>query len=337
VGSALYKSDGTATGTVLVKTLGGPPEWLTNVNGTLCFAANSSTSGVELWKSNGTAAGTVLVKDINPGSGSSAPRHLAALNGTVYFAANNGTLGEELWKSNGTAAGTVLVKDIYAGTAPSPYSPYEPVPASGSPKELTAYNGKVYFAATAPVYGTELWRTDGTAAGTVLVKDLLVEPYIPDQPLSGVPRNFRVVDNKLVFMGNASVEGVERVYASDGTGPGTVDIGGATPAKEYAPGIITSWAVANNVYCYATYSYAAGVGTVVERYGFNGSRSFSQQDDEVSELTPVNGALYFVADDGLNGRELWVNNAGGIEKLAELNPGPGGTNPAGLFSIGNVL
>ncbi|MBD0256632.1 MAG: hypothetical protein ICV83_13010, partial [Cytophagales bacterium] len=338
VGSGLYKSDGTATGTVLVKTFtGGPPQWLTNANGTLYFAASGGASGTELWKSNGTAAGTVQVKDINPGSGSSEPKHLAALNGTVYFAANNGTLGEELWKSNGTAAGTVLVKDIYPGTVPSPESPYEPEPGNSSPKELTAYNGKVYFAAKAPVYGTEFWRTDGTAAGTVLVDDLLVEPYIPDEPLSSVPRNLRVVDNKLVFIANATVEGVERVYASDGTAPGTVDIGGATPAKYYAPAIITSWAVANNVYSYATYSYAAGVGPVVGFYGFNGSRNFSQEDDVVSDLTPVNGALYFVANDGLSGRELWVNNATGIEKLPELNPGPEGTNPNGLFSIGNVL
>ena len=42
---------------------------LTNVNGTLFFAADDGTNGTELWKSDGTAAGTVLVKDINPGGG----------------------------------------------------------------------------------------------------------------------------------------------------------------------------------------------------------------------------------------------------------------------------
>ena len=41
---------------------------LTNVNGTLFFAADDGTHGNELWKSDGTAAGTVLVKDINTGS-----------------------------------------------------------------------------------------------------------------------------------------------------------------------------------------------------------------------------------------------------------------------------
>ena len=50
------------------------PGNLTNVNGTLFFAANDGTHGYELWKSDGTAAGTVLVKDINPGSGDSYAR-----------------------------------------------------------------------------------------------------------------------------------------------------------------------------------------------------------------------------------------------------------------------
>ena len=77
-GTELWKSDGTAAGTVLVKDInsgGGSsyPYGLTNVNGTLFFSADDGIHGDELWKSDGTAAGTVLVKDINPGSGASFP------------------------------------------------------------------------------------------------------------------------------------------------------------------------------------------------------------------------------------------------------------------------
>lgn len=65
-GFALWKSDGTAAGTVRVKNF---PEVLnstgvTNVGGTLFFAADDGTHGWELWKSDGTEVGTVLVKDI---------------------------------------------------------------------------------------------------------------------------------------------------------------------------------------------------------------------------------------------------------------------------------
>src|SRR5262249_42512545 len=89
----LWRSDGTEAGTVLVKAIG-PDEptafnglsWLTNANGTLCFAAYTEGEGQELWKSDGTDAGTVLVKDINP-SGNSTPNELTALDGVLYFTA----------------------------------------------------------------------------------------------------------------------------------------------------------------------------------------------------------------------------------------------------------
>ena len=71
-GDELWKSDGTAAGTVLVKDINpggsGTIDNLTAVDGTLFFTADDGEHGNELWKSDGTEAGTVLVKDINPGS-----------------------------------------------------------------------------------------------------------------------------------------------------------------------------------------------------------------------------------------------------------------------------
>src|SRR5262245_62031164 len=72
-GQELWKSDGTAAGTIMVKDIrpganGSFPENLTAVGNTLFFAADDGVNGTELWKSDGTAAGTILVKDINPGS-----------------------------------------------------------------------------------------------------------------------------------------------------------------------------------------------------------------------------------------------------------------------------
>jgi ELWxxDGT repeat protein len=70
---------------------------LVNLNGTVYFAANDGTDGVELWQSDGTMAGTKLVQDINPGSASSFPAWLTVLNGQILFSANDGTHGQELW------------------------------------------------------------------------------------------------------------------------------------------------------------------------------------------------------------------------------------------------
>ncbi|MFN9606463.1 MAG: hypothetical protein ACK6A7_23900, partial [Planctomycetota bacterium] len=68
-GFELWKSDGTASGTVMVKDIrpGAPQSRLsyalTHVNGTLLFRAEDGNHGYELWKSDGTAGGTVMVKD----------------------------------------------------------------------------------------------------------------------------------------------------------------------------------------------------------------------------------------------------------------------------------
>src|SRR6187200_3734994 len=96
---------------VLVKDINPGPvssslAWLTEVDGTVLFAADDGATGLELWRSDGTAAGTVQVKDINPG-GPSGPNQLTNIDGTVFFGADTGTGTSfaDLWKSDGTTAG----------------------------------------------------------------------------------------------------------------------------------------------------------------------------------------------------------------------------------------
>ncbi len=201
-GIELWKSDGTSAGTVLVKDIlpggsysHGYPQFLTNVNGTLYFRAEDGTNGIELWKSDGTSSGTVLVKDILSGSSGSAPASLTNVNGTLYFKANNGFNGYELWKSDGTSAGTVLVKDIWPGT---------PGLTHGSnPKYLTNVNGTLFFGAYDDTNGEELWQSDGTSAGTVLVHNIT--------PGSGnaITQSLTNVNGKLFFSADDGVAGRE--------------------------------------------------------------------------------------------------------------------------------
>ena len=142
----------------------------------------ASATGCELFKSDGTTAGTTLIKDILPGSTSSFPNYLTVLGNLVIFAANDGINGEELWKSNGTAAGTVLVKNI--DTTPLNYPPDGF--GRSYPEGLVVMGNKVYFKARDNSHGTEVWRTDGTTAGTVMVRDLY--PGSPEWVFRRAPR-----------------------------------------------------------------------------------------------------------------------------------------------------
>src|SRR5205823_13479346 len=74
----------------------------------------------------------------------------------------------ELWRADGTDAGTTMVKDIYPGYYNNdPGQPYD-----SDPSQITDVGGTAFFVATDPVAGYELWRSDGTEAGTALVKDI---------------------------------------------------------------------------------------------------------------------------------------------------------------------
>lgn len=200
-GDALWKSNGTNQGTVMV--YANNPLWLTNVNGLVFYngSDNSPNNDRELWVSDGTGAGTHLVKDILI-NGQSWPDCLANVNGRLYFRAFEFDHGEELWTSDGTEEGTVLVADIDPGNN------------SSDPCGFTPYNGFFLLAATTADTGRELWRSDGTPQGTTLVKDIC--PGSCDSS----PRFFTEASGLMYFAADDGVHG-EEFWATDGTEAGT--------------------------------------------------------------------------------------------------------------------
>jgi ELWxxDGT repeat protein len=244
----LWKSDGTAEGTVLVKDInpagGSEPTGLTNVAGTLFFFATDGVTGAELWKSDGTAEGTVLVKDIHP-FGSSLPTGLTNVAGTLFFVASDPEHGRELWKSDGTAEGTVLVKDITAG----PDSSFPTNPFVIGDVSLAAVGRTLFLAAFEPEHGRELWKSDGTAQRTVLVRDINPGPghSIPSSPGTRgdvVSANLTAVDDTVIFRAFDPAHGLEP-WLSDGTAEGTVLVDDINPGSsasipEGAPGRFTN-------------------------------------------------------------------------------------------------
>src|SRR5690606_32946485 len=106
----------------------------------------------------------------------------------------------------GTLAGTTLVADIHVG---------DPNATLGStPVFITDLAGTLYFRAIDDTNGNELWKSDGTAAGTVLVAD------INPGSASSTPGNFTLNGNTLYFTANDGTTGVE-LYRTNGTLAGT--------------------------------------------------------------------------------------------------------------------
>jgi ELWxxDGT repeat protein len=211
-GSELWRSDGTQAGTQMVADLApGPasavPLWITPFRKDLIFFAGSEGQ-TQLWRSDGTPGGTSAItavpdkEDVDfpvvadgrifffaygpsrsvwwssdgTAAGTTSLQHLPFWQGhgevvagpgrTILFTAYSKRWGEELWRSDGTADGTHLVKDI----APTRKNGYG---TSSTPLQLTpAADGTVYFTATVPRRGRELWRTDGTRKGTRLVGEV---------------------------------------------------------------------------------------------------------------------------------------------------------------------
>ncbi len=101
-GRELWRSDGTAAGTVLMRDLnpgmaGSQVDHLTLAGGRLFFRATDAIHGEELWQTDGTEAGTRLVHDVNPLSESSYPAGLTASGDRLFFVADDGLTGRELW------------------------------------------------------------------------------------------------------------------------------------------------------------------------------------------------------------------------------------------------
>jgi trimeric autotransporter adhesin len=199
----LWKTDGTAAGTVLVKdiaSLGGSfPSLFTAYNGKFYLVESRGS----LWQSDGTTAGTILAKDFTNVVA------MGVLKNELILAADDNTgKGIELWKTNGSLYS--FLKDVdtrpnFGGLAPT---------LSTRESRFITYGDYVYFPATNAVNGAELWRTDGTTAGTTLFKE--VQAGASGYP----PQNFRIIKNQLFY----SCENVNQqltLFKSDGTAAGT--------------------------------------------------------------------------------------------------------------------
>ncbi len=155
------------------------------------YATDGTTSDNQVIKNLGFAFSTNLNDENNFND------YKIIFNNKLYFNFSNA-----LYQSDGTTAGTNVF-----------------IPSLVNARYFKIYNNRLYFIAVSGNYGAELWSTDGTVAGTSLVKD--INPgnasafnYVVYDP------HFTVFNNKLFFVANDAIHGYE-LWSTDGSEAGT--------------------------------------------------------------------------------------------------------------------
>ena len=162
----LAVTDGTPEGTHSIKRQSYIPELIEFGNGAL-FSGGDSDHGPELWFTDGTAAGTRMISDILPGKSGSSPFEFHRVGDKVLFIARTDDYGLEPWITDGTAQGTRLLKDVREGEDDSCVS---------GTCYVMEFSSKLIISLDDGIHGREWWITDGTEAGTKLLKDRLPGP-----------------------------------------------------------------------------------------------------------------------------------------------------------------
>lgn len=357
---SLWRSDGTAEGTVLVKQV--PARSLTRVGRRLFFA----TAEHELWVSDGSATGTVKVKSFAGGI-DDGPVGLAAVGDVLIFRANSGPVNA-LWRSDGTTAGTyVLVAGtpLNATTAGGQYF-YEVTTPAGSelwrtdgtipgtgkitpvPRVSTGsfkgVSGRLFFGAADVIFGEEPWTSDGTAAGTRRLAD--VNPG----PAGSRPSSFTAVDGFVFFVADGVTPG--ELWRTDGTPDGTALVARTNPSfVPIGPGFFLGpshlTAAAHRLFFRLLDDLWAGV------FGdeLGASDGTTSGTGLLKDICPGpcssqpyafvdgGGLLYFSANDGVHGVELWRSDGTphGTRMAADIEPGPGSSMPNSITVSGSRL
>jgi ELWxxDGT repeat protein len=271
-GYDLWISDGTATGTTLVDSFNYIVD-MDEMNGTLFFTAQkTSSTNQSLYQSDGTTA--PLVYDINDWN----LLGLTNVNGTLFFK-SGGSGSNQLWKSDGSDTGTSVVKSF------------------SDIGKLANGDGTLYLIAD-DGYGNQLWKSDGTYLGTTSISPLGVDV-----------RSFENVNGTLFFAASdIGEEGTRELWKIDLT------TGNTFPIMEFRPGFLASCAymigLDNTLFFPA--DDASGSGS--ELWKSDGTYGGTLMVKDINPGPPdsypggfinANGTLFFPANDGTHGTELW--------------------------------
>ena len=174
---------------------------------------------------------------------------------------------------------------------------------SGNP-EYTKVGNKVFFIATAPATGIELYVSDGTTGGTSVID-------INTGAGSSTPTGLTEMNGILYFSASDGIHGRE-LWKSDGTTPGTKMIKDIDP-RELVGSSPLQLINVNGILYFEGKDGITGAelwksdgteaGTVLVK---NINPGFASPG--ISNMTGIGNTIYFSANDGTNGAELWKSD-----------------------------
>ena len=332
---SLRSTDGTSVNTIWASTIGLDPKYITAFNNAVAYQSLfSSASGYELKYTTPpfSPLNTVSV-DLNT-AGSSYPEEFKVINNMLFLSAVTAG-GREPFINNGTTSSTTRLKDINAGTG------------SSNPKNFTLFNNKIYFSADDGVNGRELWVTDGTAANTVMVADL--NPGANASLNPNEPTTFTVYNDELYFTAYTPTTGNELFKVNiKGNIVNVTDInpgaGGHSNPKGFFVFDDKLFYSADNGTNGVELWYTETGGSISSKIAASTTAMFkdintqSGGNSEPTDFILFDNKMYFTADDGINGKELWESDGtitGTILKQ-DINPSGDG-NPRDYILSNNLL
>lgn len=264
----------------------------------------------DLWFSDGTAAGTRKLRSLGA---SFAQAHIYPAGGTAWI-----IRGSAVWKTDGSDSGTVQIVPNPGLTQPS----------SQDALDLITSGIWVYFIeASTSNHGYRLWRSDGTAPGTTVVKDLGVNNV-----------SFVGATDQLVYL---SVNG--KLYRSDGTDSGTIALPVDSPcASGTSLGgmfLVTSYTVIPPFNGTATATLWRSDGTVAGTTALQVMQPPKTDPGGCGRVAVRGNNAYFSGWDAAHGWELWQTDgtASATRLTADIYPGTKSSSPQELTLAGSHL
>ncbi|MBK7043684.1 MAG: proprotein convertase P-domain-containing protein [Rhodanobacteraceae bacterium] len=249
------------------------------------------------------------VRDINPDIGSSRNYTdlLVASEDIVVFSADDGSTGPALWRTDGTSAGTTLVADLFG---PSGFFPV--------PEKAIGVGALAYFLVT-DALGSQLWRSDGSVAGSFRATTPVLISDVVDQWAGLVP-----------YRGLLAFEYAGNLWLSDGLTTGTL----LAPAQIQLSNLPIG-SVDDALYLYGTFPGALGTYGLLHSDSSPAGTALVQADVAPFEPLAVNGRLYFVYGVPTTGAELYALDAGAasVRLVKDIYAGFPTSNPQHLTRV----